>query len=88
MQLLGPLAKLFSRAPTPPPPLHEGERQRLGHRRRAAERELRRLEKTLKRIGCSSCVQVAPSRGAIEMERAASSLRAEIAAIDRRLDPA
>lgn len=66
-------------------PLDPTERQRLAHRKRAAERELRQLEKTLKRVGCSTCVQQAPSREAISMERAATALRAEVAAIERRL---
>jgi hypothetical protein len=65
--------------------LDASERQRLSHRKRAAERELRQLDKTLKRIGCSTCIQQTPSRGAIRMEQTASSLRTEIATIDKRL---
>lgn len=84
-----PLGKLFTslfgaREPEPAP-LDATERQRLAHRKRAAERELRQLSKTLKRIGCSTCLQQAPSRGAINMEQTATSLRAEIASIDKRL---
>lgn len=66
-------------------PLDATERQRLAHRKRAAEREIRQLEKTLKRVGCSTCIQQAPSREAISMERAASALRAEITSIEKRL---
>ncbi|MFA5861995.1 MAG: hypothetical protein WDA16_09915 [Candidatus Thermoplasmatota archaeon] len=66
-------------------PLDATERQRFAHRKRAAEREIRQLEKTLKRVGCSTCVQQSPSREAINMERAASALRAEIASIEKRL---
>lgn len=66
-------------------PLDAAERQRLAHRKRAAERELRQLEKTLKRVGCSTCVQQAPSREAIGLERSASALRAEVASLERRL---
>lgn len=66
-------------------PLDATQRQRLAHRKRAAERELRQLEKSLARVGCSACVQQAPSREAIGMERSASALRAEVAAIERRL---
>lgn len=66
-------------------PLDAAERQRLAHRKRAAEREIRLLSKTLKRVGCSTCVQQAPSREAIGLERAASALRAEVASIEKRL---
>lgn len=66
-------------------PLDATERQRLAHRKRAAEREIRQLEKTLRRVGCSTCVQQAPSHEAIRMERSASALRAEVASIEKRL---
>lgn len=66
-------------------PLDAAERQRLAHRKRVAEREIRRLDKTLKRIGCSTCIEQAPSRDAIRLERTASALRAELAAIEKRL---
>lgn len=66
-------------------PLDPAERQRLAHRKRVAEREIRRLDKTLKRVGCSTCIAQAPSREAIHLERTASALRAELAAIEKRL---
>lgn len=84
-----PIGRIFARFFDKSKPvdalLDATERQRLAHRRRVAERELRELSRTLKRIGCSTCLQQTPSRGAIRMEQTASALRSEISAIDKRL---
>lgn len=79
------LRGIFGASKDDPVPLEPTERQRLAHRKRVAERDLRRLEKTLKRVACSTCVQQAPSREAIRMERMASALRTEVASIEKRL---
>lgn len=80
------LARLFQAREPELVPIDATERQRLVHRKRVAERELRQLAKTLKRVGCSTCIQQAPSRGAIRMEQTVSALRTEIAAIDKSID--
>ncbi len=68
-----------------PPVLDPSARQRLAHWKRAAERELRQLDKALERIGCSTRLQRAPSRGAINVDRTATALRSEITAVDEQL---